>query len=151
MKTLFRWLLILIFATAQIPLLPLCALVIAQVDNGHQICLSEQDGVVKIVLRHDQGQARHIGALNALIRLEANQNDAPDHEMNFLHSKLSIEESRASCKSHDTASCEAWVEGDEIIALIGEQPPVVEEIPLAARPADDTHVPLGLAQTVILV
>lgn len=151
MKTLFRWFLILIFATAQIPLLPLCALVIAQADNGHRICLSEQDGVVKIVLRHDQGQARHTDALNALIRLEANQNDAQDHEMNFLHSKLSFETSRATCKSPDIATSEAWIEGDEIIAVIGDQPPVVAEIPVACRRTEHAKVPLGLAQTVILV
>ncbi len=54
MKTLSRLLLIFFFAIAQIPVLPVFALMIAQSDNGHRICLSEEEGVVKMVLRHDQ-------------------------------------------------------------------------------------------------
>jgi hypothetical protein len=151
MKNLSRWLLILIFATAQIPMLPLCALMIAQIDNGHRICLSEDDGVVKMVLRHDQIQARHSDALDVLICLEANKDNAQDHVMNFVHSKLSFESTRSSCDPQENAASEAWIEGDEIIAVIGDQPLVAEEIPVEWSRGDHTKIPLGLTQTVILV
>lgn len=151
MKKLSRWLLILIFATAQIPLLPLCALMIAQIDNGHRICLSEDDGVLTMVLRHDQVQARHSDVLDALICIEANKDDAQDHVMNFVHSKLSFESSRSSYDPQENAASEAWIEGDEIIAVIGDQPLVAEEIPVEWSRGDHTRIPLGLTQTVILV
>jgi hypothetical protein len=151
MKNVYRWLLILIFATTQIPMLPLCALMIAQIDNGHRISLSEDDGVVKMVLRHDQIQARHSDVLDALICLVENKDDAQDHVMNFVRSKLSFESSRSSCDQHESAVSEAWIEGDEIISVIADQPLVAEEIPLEWSRGDHTRVPLGLTQTVILV
>lgn len=151
MKTLYRWLLILLFATTQIPMLPLCALVIAQIDKGHRICLSEEDGVVTMVLRHDQVQTRHLNVLDALICIEANKGDTQDHVMNFVHSKLSLEPSRSTSDQDEIAASEAWIEGDEMISLLGDQPPVAEEIPVARIRGDHTRIPIGLRQTVILV
>jgi hypothetical protein len=151
MKNLYRWLLILIFATTQIPMLPLCALMIAQIDNGHRISLSEEGGVVKMVLRHDRAQTCHLDVLDALICIEANKDDAQDHVMNFVHSKLSFESSRSSYDPQENAASEAWIEGDEIFAVIGDQPLVAEEIPLEWSRGDHIRIPLGLTQTVILV
>lgn len=151
MKNLSRWLLILIFALAQIPVLPVLALMVAEIDNGHRICLSEEDGVLKMVLRHDQIQARHLDVLDVLICLEANKDDTQDHVMNFVHSKLSFESSRSSCDQQEIAASEAWIEGDEIIAIIGDEPLVAEEIPIEWSRGDHTRIPLGLTQTVILV
>jgi hypothetical protein len=151
MKTLSRLLLILLFAIAQIPVLPVTALVIAQNDNGHQICLSEEEGVVKMVLRHDKVHTLHQGALDILIRLEANNDNTQDHVMNFVHSELPYESFRSPFDQNVLASCEAWIAGDEIIIVIGDEPLVAEEIPVEWSRADHTRVPLGLTQTVILV
>ena len=151
MKNLLRWLLILIFALAQIPVLPVLALMVAEIDNGHRVCLSEEDGVLKMVLRHDQVQARHSDVLDVLICLEANKDDTQDHVMNFVHSKLSFESSRSSYDQQEIAASEAWIEGDEIIAIIGDEPLVAEEIPMEWSRTDHIKVPLGLTQTVILV
>lgn len=151
MKTLFRWLLILIFATAQIPVLPLFALMTAEIDKGHRICLSEENGVFTLVLRHDRKQAEHLEALNALLFVAANHDDTQDHVMHFVHSTLSFESSQSSFHVKEIAANEAWIEGDEIIAIIGDHPPVSEEIISEWSRTDQTILPLGLSQTVLLV
>ncbi len=71
--------------------------------------------------------------------------------MNFVHSELPYESFRSSFDQNVLASCEAWIAGDEIIIVIGDQPLVAEEIPIDWIRADHTRVPLGLTQTVILV
>lgn len=151
MKNLSRLLLIFIFAIAQIPVLPVVALMIAQRDNGHRICLSEEEGVVKLVLRHDRSPTKHLGVLDVLIRIEANNNEAQDHVMNFVHSELPYEFFRSSFDQSDLAACEVWIAGDENILVIGDQPLVAEEIPMEWSRTDHPKIPLGLTQTVILV
>lgn len=151
MKTLSRLLLIFFFAIAQIPVLPVVALMIAQRDNGHQICLSEEEGVVKLVLRHDRSPSTHLGVLDVLIRIEANSDDTQDHEMNFVHSELPYELFSSAFDQNDLAASETWIVGDEIIAVIGDQPLVAEEIPMDWSRTDHSKVPLGLSKTVILV
>jgi len=151
MKTLSRLLLIFFFAIAQIPVLPVFVLMIAQSDNGHRICLSEEEGVVKMVLRHDQVRTSHQNVLDVLIRLEANNDNTQDHVMNFVHSDLPYESFHSSSDQNVLIASNAWIVGDETIIVIGDEPLVAEEIPVEWSRTDYTRVPLGLTQTVILV